>query len=77
MADKLENTLHLEYGIEEKQIGVRSADAKASEEGSQTADVDRGPDQNTLEDVFDAKEAKLIVRKIDYRIVPLLSLLYL
>jgi hypothetical protein len=65
MADKFELT-HLEYGDEKNQSHFESPHQASSDESPAATEY-----------VTDPVEARRIVRKIDYRVIPLLSLLYL
>jgi hypothetical protein len=80
MADKIENEKRMEYGSEEKAIGLSSEASPTVEptkDGLRTVDAGLPPDQVITEDEVSQDEARRIMRKIDYRVIPLLSVLYL
>ncbi|KIW54648.1 hypothetical protein PV05_06996 [Exophiala xenobiotica] len=80
MADKIEDEKRMEYGSEEKAIGLSSEPSPTVEptkDGLRTVDAGLPPDQVVTEDEVSQAEARRIMKKIDYRIIPLLSVLYL
>jgi hypothetical protein len=81
MADKMGKGGHVEYGREEKQIDTSSPASSAIESTTkgELRTVDAGLDVNDVlnEHTVDPVEARRIMRKIDFRVIPLLSLLYL
>jgi hypothetical protein len=61
---------------DEKKIGVeRSVPVLRDEDGLRTLDAGFSPDQ--VEAHLDPKEVRRILRKIDFRLIPLLAVLYL
>lgn len=74
MDNKIEFENHMEYSSDEKHASVKSMDY---------VDVEAKLGTHTLTDAdfsvetMDPVEARRIMRKIDFRIIPLLSLLYL
>lgn len=70
MADKIDPPKHVECGSMEKQMGINST--VPSPDGSAKANG-----EDIAELAVDPAEAKRIVRKIDIRVIPILSLLYL
>lgn len=82
MADKMDQEQgHIECHTEEKQVGINSSTAFANDSTTQNGlrTVDAGFDPNDVrtEYTVDPVEARRIMRKIDFRVIPLLSLLYL
>lgn len=77
MADKLQDEKRLEYGSEEKGLGVSSEPSPhlGPNDGLRTVDAGLPPDE-VIGEMSPAEEARAI-RKIDYRLIPLLTLLYL
>lgn len=74
MAEKYEQS-EVETGTDEKQIGLRSSLDVEVKEGLRTVDAGLSADQVLAQ--MEEKESGRILRKIDMRLVPLLSLLYL
>lgn len=76
MAEKHEKEEHREYGSEERQAGIQSTDSSPGVDvKSDLRTVDAGISTDQI--VVDEQESKRILRKVDYRLIPLLSLLYL
>ncbi|KIX07389.1 uncharacterized protein Z518_02042 [Rhinocladiella mackenziei CBS 650.93] len=73
MAEKNENQRHYEYGNDEKQIGIEPTPSPDTQDGLRTVDAGLPADQV----IYDQLEARRVLRKVDYRIIPLLTLLYL
>ncbi len=67
----------LEHGTEEKQIEIQPSPDLEGEEGDGLRTLDAGlpPSQVVLH--FEKHEEQRIIRKIDFRLIPLLTLLYL
>lgn len=63
-----------DYGREEHRTGSESPTLD-EKEGLRTVDVGLSSDQVVTQ--YDEKETRRIMRKIDYRLIPLLSVLYL
>jgi hypothetical protein len=64
----------LEYGANEKELGLRSSSIDGND-GLRTVDAGFSPDQ--VEAHYDQKEVRRILRKVDFRLIPLLGVLYL
>ncbi|KAH8807883.1 major facilitator superfamily domain-containing protein [Xylogone sp. PMI_703] len=79
MADKNDNKEHLEFGNEEKNTETRSSPelGPKSENGLRTLDAGLSPDEVITDDQISEQEGKRILRKVDFRLIPLLSVLYL
>jgi hypothetical protein len=77
MAEKNESNEQLEdrNGGEEKQVGIQPNPEIEGKDGLRTVDAGLSPDQVISE--FSEQEGARIMRKIDYRLIPLLSFLYL
>ncbi|RFU28322.1 hypothetical protein B7463_g7990, partial [Scytalidium lignicola] len=77
MAEKYDLNEHLEFGNEEKNTGTSySPDIEVkNDDGLRTLDAGLPPDQVIAE--ISELEGRRILRKIDYRLIPLLSILYL
>jgi hypothetical protein len=78
MAEKKDSNEHLEDrkgSDEEKQTGVQPAPEFEGKIGLRTLDEGFSPDQVVAE--VDEAEGRRILRKVDYRLIPLLSFLYL
>ena len=73
MTDK-HNKGHVDHGSEERDTGSHSPDLD-SKEGLRTVDAGLSANQVIVE--VDDKEGRRILRKIDYRLIPLLAILYL
>lgn len=77
MAQKIDGKEHFEYGNDEKQTEAQltpDVESKGSKE-LKTGDNGLSSDEVVIE--HDKKETRRILRKIDYRLVPLLGILYL
>ena len=76
MAEKTSDE-NREFGVDEKDIGVRrsSPDSSEGKDGKDAADV--GLDAEEVEHQYTQEETRRILRKIDYRLIPLLGVLYL
>jgi len=74
MAEK-EYGNEVEYGSEEKRTGVEPLPDSSTTEGLRT--VDAGLPANQVIAELDEAEGRRVMRKIDFRLVPLLALLYL
>ncbi|KAH0828242.1 hypothetical protein FOPE_00303 [Fonsecaea pedrosoi] len=70
-----QHTQRLEYGADEKEIGIHTPDNTNGTDALRT--VDDGYDAEQIEPHYDQKEVQRILRKIDYRLIPLLGVLYL
>ncbi len=79
MADKLSAEKQFEYGSEEKHVGLDSSPdgvaPRLPEDALRTVDAGLPPDQVIAE--IDEAHAKRVMRKIDLRLIPLLTVLYL
>lgn len=79
MTDKIQDEKRVEYGAEEKGLGGVSSDTspdvRPNDGGLRTVDAGLSPDE-VIGEMSPAEEA-LAIRKIDYRLIPLLTLLYL
>lgn len=75
MTDKHDQKEQLEYGSEEHHIGTQHSSELDAKEGLRTLDAGLPVDQVVTE--LDAKAAQRAIRKVDYRLIPLLSFLYL
>jgi hypothetical protein len=78
MAEKADSNEHLEDrkgSDEEKQTGVQPATEFERKVGLRTVDEGFSPDQVVAE--VDEAEGRRILRKVDFRLIPLLSFLYL
>ena len=64
----------LEYGASEKELGIKASSIDGSD-GLHTVDAGYGADSVDVH--YDQKEVRRILRKIDYRLIPLLGVLYL
>ncbi|EXJ68458.1 uncharacterized protein A1O5_08250 [Cladophialophora psammophila CBS 110553] len=74
MAEKLK-TQRIEYGGDEKEIGIRTTGDADASDVLRTVDAGYAADQ--VEPHYDQKEVQRILRKVDYRLIPLLGVLYL
>jgi hypothetical protein len=76
-AEKNDSNEQLEdrNGSEEKQTGITPAAEVEGKEGLRTVDAGYSADQVVTE--FSELEQRRIMRKVDFRLVPLLSVLYL
>lgn len=79
MADKYENKEHekrehLEYGSEEKQTGQPTHELDIRDH---LRTVEAGLSTHEVVTQIDEQESRRILRKIDYRLIPLLSFLHL
>ena len=70
-----ENGEQLEYGSDEKQVGVQPVTGGKLTDDLRT--VDAGIPIEAVLAETDEQQARRVLRKIDYRLIPLLSLLYL
>ncbi|OQU98762.1 hypothetical protein CLAIMM_04495 isoform 3 [Cladophialophora immunda] len=70
-----QHTQRVEYGADEKEIGIETAGHVDGTGGLRT--VDAGYDADQVEPQYDQKEVQRILRKVDYRLIPLLGVLYL
>jgi hypothetical protein len=78
MAQKSESIKYLEDrdgSDEEKQTGINPAPQSEGKVGLRTVDEGFSPDQVVAE--IDEAKGRRILRKVDYRLIPLLSFLYL
>jgi hypothetical protein len=78
MAEKADSNEHLEDrkgSNEEKQTGVQPVPEFEGKTGLRTVDEGFSPDQVVAE--VDEAEGRRILRKVDFRLIPLLSFLYL
>lgn len=83
MSKKQEEKKHLEYGNEEAQIGTQASPPSDSQvspdidakDRLRTVDAGLSADQVVVE--LDEKAGHRAIRKVDYRLIPLLSFLYL
>jgi hypothetical protein len=64
----------LEYGATEKEVGLKS-DSLDGGDGLRTVDAGYTADQ--VDAQYDPKEVRRILRKVDFRLIPLLGVLYL
>ena len=74
MAEK-NGTESVEYGSTEKSIGIPYPGGDGNKDGLRTVDAGFAADQ--IEAHLDPKEVRRILRKVDYRLIPLLGVLYL
>lgn len=74
MAEKSEHK-ELEHASEEKQIGIPFSPDFEDNDGLRT--VDAGLPTNQILAQIEEQDSRRILRKIDLRLVPLLSFLYL
>lgn len=74
MAEEKTTAESLEYGANEKEIGLKSTDKV---DGDVLRTVDAGYDPDQVDVQYDPKEVRRILRKVDYRLIPLLAVLYL
>lgn len=75
MAEEKTTTESLEYGANEKEIGLKPSDKVGGDDVLRTVDAGYDPDQ--VDAAYDPKEVRRILRKVDYRLIPLLAVLYL
>jgi len=78
MAEKADSNEHLENrngDDEEKQTGIQPAPEFEGKVGLRTVDEGFSPDEVVAE--IDEAEGRRILRKVDFRLIPLLSFLYL
>jgi hypothetical protein len=78
MAEKADSNEHFEDrkgSDEEKQTGVQPTTEFEGKVGLRTVDEGFSPDQVVAE--VDEAEGRRILRKVDFRLIPLLSFLYL
>jgi hypothetical protein len=78
MAEKTDSNEHVEDrkgSDEEKKTGVQPAPGFEGKIGLRTMDEGFSPDQVVAE--VDEAEGRRILRKVDFRLIPLLSFLYL
>ena len=75
MAEKNERVTQSQHGDEEQQARSQSFPDLDLKKDLVTVDAGFSADQVVAQ--MDEREATRIIRKLDYRIVPLLSLLYL
>lgn len=73
MAEK-QDAENVEYGASEKEMGL-ATDADGKDGALRT--VDAGYSAEQVVSAFSQKDSRRIMRKIDYRLIPLLGLLYL
>lgn len=73
--DEKHTTQNVEYNVDEKDVGLRASPDIEEKEDLRTVDAGVSADQAQLR--FDKMEARRILRKIDYRLIPLLTILYL
>ncbi|EXJ62223.1 hypothetical protein A1O7_02656 [Cladophialophora yegresii CBS 114405] len=73
MTEKHESE-RVEYGANEKEMGLRSGSVDGSD-GLRTVDAGFTADQ--IDAQYDQKEVRRILRKVDFRLIPLLGVLYL
>jgi hypothetical protein len=76
-AEKNDSNEQLEdrNGSEERQTGITPAAEVEGKEGLRTVDAGYSADQVVTE--FSELEQRRIIKKVDFRLVPLLSILYL
>jgi hypothetical protein len=74
MSEKYEQT-ELEHSSEEKHIGVSPSPDLEVKDGLRTVDAGLSADQVLAQ--FEEQNSKRVLRKIDMRLIPLLSFLYL
>jgi hypothetical protein len=77
MAQKIEGKQHFEYGSDDKQTDAQLTPDIEGKDSKELKTVDAGLSADDVVLQFDKKEARRILRKIDYRLVPLLGVLYL
>lgn len=79
MAQKIEGKQHFEYGTDDKQTEAQLTPDVESKESKDPKNVDVGlsGDGDDIVLQYDKHEARRILRKIDYRLIPLLGVLYL
>lgn len=75
MTDKQDVEKQYEFGSAEKPIGIDSSPDVGPQDGLRTVDAGLAIEQVTTD--IDQAEERRIIRKIDFRLIPLLSVLYL
>lgn len=77
MAQKIEGKQQLEYGADDKHTEAQLTPDVESKNSKELKSGDAGLSGDDVVLQYDKHEARRILRKIDYRLIPLLGLLYL
>lgn len=77
MAQKIEGKQHFEYGNDDKQTDAQLTPDIEGKDSKELKTVDGGLSGDDVVLQYDKQEARRILRKIDYRLIPLLGVLYL
>lgn len=77
MAQKIEGKQHFEYGNDDNQTGAQLTPDIEGKDSKELKVVDAGMSSDDVVLQYDKQEARRILRKIDFRLVPLLGVLYL